>query len=369
MRTALISLLIPTYNRCAWLREALESAAQQRTGGEFALEIVVVDNNSSDETPLVVQQVAQVSDVPIHYVLWTSRGDAQARNGGLPHCRGDWIAFMDDDELAEPDWLSELFRVAREQQADLVGGAVLLDMPPDELSGLGIDVRRSLRERSAATIEGGTRPFRSREYPGTDNLLISRRVLETLGDFDENLMSGTADYDFSLRAHRHGFRCWFAPRAVVRHRCPAYRLTPEFIGWESLRSGIMLALYDGRYLGRLKLTAWMAARCGQGLLVHLPRWVRARASGDQARLSDQRIRLLRLKGYALSYLCEIAPRWFPRSALNAAYEFNQGRQIGRLAPQGRGTSKTLEPQDHAQEAAEKERTSRATATSSRGRRE
>ncbi|MCA9258222.1 MAG: glycosyltransferase family 2 protein, partial [Planctomycetales bacterium] len=314
--------------------EALATALAQETGDQFAIEAVICDNDSPDDTRETVERLAASSPWPVKYVHVTRRGDAQARNGGLPHCEGDWIAFMDDDELARPDWLLQLYRTATRQKADLVGGGVELDMPAARVVELGLDVRRSLRERSEATCGPGLepRPFSDREFPGTDNLLISRKVLETLGEFDEAVMSGTADYDFSIRARRAGFSCWYVPAAIVRHRTPANRLTDEFIGWESLRSGVMLAQYDRKYKGLAATTAWLAMRMAQGTLVSVPKWALAKATGNAAELADRRIRLLRLQGYAKSYLCEALPWLFSRQRLYDRLDFIKGRQIGKSQP-------------------------------------
>jgi len=331
MSLPLISILIPTYNRADWLGDALKTATEQETDGRFTFEVVVVDNDSPDNTRETIEGIAAHAAVPVKYIHSTRRGDAQARNAGLPHCEGDYLAFMDDDELAEPTWLKTLYDVAVSNDAQLVGGAVLLDLPRQEVVKLSLDVRRSLRERSPDTCLGETRPCDSREFPGTDNLFFTREVLTQLGEFDESCMSGTADYDFSVRAREAGFRCWFAPEAIVYHRTPANRLSQEFIDWESYRSGVMLAIYDEKYKSKLGLWKWLVLRTGQGVAVTLPKRIVATLTGDNHKSADARIRWKRLIGYFRGFLTLVAPRLFPLSELNERIHFLKGRQVGQVA--------------------------------------
>lgn len=326
--TPLISILMPTFNRANWLAEALRTAIAQETQGKFDFEVVVIDNNSPDHTRETIEQIAAESPVPVKYVHSIPPGDAHTRNAGLPHCRGDWIAFMDDDELAEPTWLLNLFNTATQNDAQLVGGAVLLNLPQAEVEQLSLDVRRSLRERSSATCLGETRPCTDREFPGTDNLFIAREVLDKLVKFDTTCMDGTADYDFSVRAREAGFACWYTPDAVVRHRTPANRLTQEFIDWESYRSGVMLAIYDKKYKGISGLWKWFFLRTGQGLFVSLPRKLLAAITGNQHQADDAQIRVKRLLGYWRGFITLLAPQRFPMQTLNERIHFLKGRQVG-----------------------------------------
>ncbi|QDS98998.1 glycosyltransferase family 2 protein [Adhaeretor mobilis] len=330
MSLPLISILIPTYNRADWLATALQSAVEQETAGRFTLEVIVSDNDSSDHTRETVHEFAATTEVPVKYVHATRSGDAQARNAGLPHCEGDWIAFMDDDELAKADWLQKLLEVALQDHAQLVGGAVHLDLPPEEVNQLSLDVRRSLRERSPDTCQGGTRPFTEREVPGMGNLLIAREVLNHLVEFDETVVS--SDYDFFVRARRAGFASWFAPEAIIYHRTPETRLSQEFIDWDSYRSGAMLAIFDEKYGGRRKLLKWMLLRAGQGALVTFPKWLRAKITGNTQLAVDVRIRGQRLAGYTRGFFTLIAPRWFSQHSLDERIDFLKGRLIGKNTP-------------------------------------
>jgi len=106
----LISVVIPTRNRAPHLQEALDSVfAQDGTGEEFDMEVIVVDDASSDNTSEVVMNHAKV-----HYIrLPATRGSAAARNAGVRACSGEYVAFLDDDDIWFPHKLKQQIRVLK----------------------------------------------------------------------------------------------------------------------------------------------------------------------------------------------------------------------------------------------------------------
>src|SRR4029077_10495906 len=98
-----VSIVVCTHNRAAMLRDALESLLRIETAGKFSYEIVVVDNASTDGTAQTVASLRQTAPV-LRYVYEAKKGIATARNRGLRESKGEWIAFFDDDQLADPRW-------------------------------------------------------------------------------------------------------------------------------------------------------------------------------------------------------------------------------------------------------------------------
>ena len=92
----IISAIICTYNRCESLSDTLKSLIEQSIPKGWTLEILVIDNNSTDETKRVVQDASGVSRWPIRRVREPQQGIAHARNRGLLSARGQYIAFIDD---------------------------------------------------------------------------------------------------------------------------------------------------------------------------------------------------------------------------------------------------------------------------------
>ncbi len=98
--TSKISVVIPTYNRLGYLREALESVLRQTHAAD---EILVVDDGSTDGTEAAISALP----APIRYIRQKNAGPAAARNRGLREAKGDWIAFLDSDDLWVPTKLAE----------------------------------------------------------------------------------------------------------------------------------------------------------------------------------------------------------------------------------------------------------------------
>lgn len=121
----LVSIVMPTLNRPQPLRRALESLRQQRLHSDIRIEIIVVDN-SSDRSALWVSEDVSLTTVerPVHYVSEPRPGVANARNAGIAHARGEWIAFLDDDEEAEADWIARHIETIRSSGADASFGPV-----------------------------------------------------------------------------------------------------------------------------------------------------------------------------------------------------------------------------------------------------
>ena len=327
MEAPQISIIIPTYNRCDMLCDALASLLRQETGGEFRYEIVVVDNASSDATKAVVHEVAADAPVPVRYAYQAVSGDAPSRNRGIAQSRGRWLAFFDDDQLAAPDWLRQLYRAARESKAAVVGGAVRLDLPENVLHRLGRDVRHtSLRE---VDYYPNIHPYTGKRLPGCGNALVERRAFETIGTFDEAMAWGGSDSDFFLRARTAGLALYYTPHAVIRHRIPPNRLTLEYIRWDAQQGCDALACHDFKRHGRLVLAMLCLARVAQALLVAVLKLIWGWVRSDPGKVLGQRMRLWRAEGYARRTLAILAPAWLRQERYFAYLEFRKGRTVGQ----------------------------------------
>ena len=331
METPLISVIVPTYNRCQMLGEALESLLCQETGGEFSYEIVVVDNASTDATKTVVEQTVAKAALPVRYVHQVLPGDAPSRNRGIAEAKGNWLAFFDDDQLAAVDWLRQLYAAARETGGGIVGGAVRLDIPAETLRRFGPYVRAtSFRESDDCPA---IRRFTGKRLPGCANVLVARRVFETLGVFDASMAWGGSDTEFFRRSRIAGEAIYYAPRAVILHRIPLNRLTPEYFRWDGQQGADTSACLDCKFEGRARLVLLCLARIGQSLLVLFPALTWARLTHDEARGLDCKVRLWRNRGYARRTLKLLAPRCFPQRRYFDYLTFRKGRTIGQDAAQ------------------------------------
>ena len=191
---------------------------------------------------------------------------------------GEWVAFFDDDQLAEPDWIAALLALADRRGAKLVGGRVVLDLPPGVDRPLAPFTRTLLGASVGMPAE---RRYDRKTTPGAGNLMVHRSVFAAAGNFDPDLGNRGEDTDLFLRALDAGFDAWYTPEAVVHHVIPAERLETAYLYRVCDVTAGGLAETDRERFGRLLFPAAWAARVGQAGLVLLPRWLGAKLSGDR----------------------------------------------------------------------------------------
>jgi len=319
----LISVIVATFNRAAWLREALATLVCQRTDGKFEFEVIVVDNASTDETREVVEGIE--SDVPVRYLHQSLPGDAPTRNFGVSEAGGSWLAFFDDDQFAPPDWLLQLYSATLETGALVVGGAVHLDLTDEQLRQLGRHCRCALRELKPYQR---LHPVSGRMDMGCGNAIVAREVFDRIGAFDTSFVTGGSDTNFFIRARAAGFMPWYTPTAFIRHRVQASRLSQEYFRWDSLRSAENRATHDFNRSNRFGVLAIGMARVGLTLIVHVPLLVLGGLRRDSAEVLDRKTRLWRTEGYMRRALSCLAPRLFRQEKFFKSIEFQSGRKFG-----------------------------------------
>ena len=180
-----ISVVIPTYNRAALLMQAIDSALAQTWTDR---EIVVVDDGSTDGTPEVVERYGSA----VRYVRQTNGGEASARNRGVREAKGDWIAFLDSDDLWEPVALASMMSAASARPA-----AGLVAMKARSILADGTRTSHIHGKRSPGPLFS-TRSLLRGDAGGVLMPLVRRDLLLARGGFDESLRSAT-DCDMWLR--------------------------------------------------------------------------------------------------------------------------------------------------------------------------
>jgi len=255
-----ITVVLCTRNRAEMLRDALLSLGALKTDGQFTYEVLVVDNGSTDHTCEVIQAAA--ADLPTRSIWEGALSLPVARNRGVREARGAWIAFFDDDQLADTHWLLELWRVAREKNASCAGGAVRLKLPVEWNGRL-----RPLSRMLLGETPVGETPIRytTRFTPGTGNLMIHRQVFEQIGLFDDAFRLRNEDTELFLRIEKAGIAGWYNPAARVEHVIPLSRLRWRYMARLSQQSSQMIPQLDWQDRGG----AWVFP------LLWAARWIRA----------------------------------------------------------------------------------------------
>jgi len=202
-----VSVIVPVLNGAATLPRLLSSLERQTYRGEW--EVIVADNGSVDGTSNVAARWE--SRLPGFRVVYATarRGVSHARNAGAAAAGGRFLAFIDHDDEADPEWLRELVQAAR--SATMVAGRY-------DFKRLNDSVRRAWYGNRAH--DRVPRALSFLPFASGGNLGIEAEGLRRIGGWDESLDFGGEDIDLSWRVQLAGDRLAFAPGAVVykRHR-------------------------------------------------------------------------------------------------------------------------------------------------------
>jgi glucosyl-dolichyl phosphate glucuronosyltransferase len=219
--TPRISVVISTYNRAALLSQAIERLASQQA--TVAFEVIVIDNNSNDETARVIGDAVRRHPDIVRTGFEARQGVSYGRNAGIALSRGSIVAFTDDDVLVTAGWVDTIAEaLAREPGVDCVGGRVLpvwhtpppAWLTPEHWSPL-------------ALVDYGDEPFRvdhdRRVCLVTANVAYRRAALDAIGWFSPDFPR-CQDHELLLRLWRAGRSGMYLPSLVVTCDVPESRL-------------------------------------------------------------------------------------------------------------------------------------------------
>lgn len=240
------SIVIPTHNRAGELRETLESLAALACAEPW--EVVVADNNCTDDTGGVVRDAAARFPVPLRYVFERVPGRSAALNAGISRASGEILVTIDDDVRVEPDYLDHVGRAFATLPCDYIGGRVLplwRGRRPDWLPE-----HRTRHWAVIALVDEGPEPFEwTTMLPIGANFAMTRRAFEAVGPWNNAVgrkagtLLGQEVREWCLRARDKGLRGYYAPASVVRHVIHADRLTKRYFRrwfyWRGISRALM----------------------------------------------------------------------------------------------------------------------------------
>jgi GT2 family glycosyltransferase len=267
----LISVVIVNWNRRELLRACLESVRKQ-AGAEF--ETIVVDNGSADGSADLAEHAFGCRVIRNR----ENRGFCAANNQGIAAARGEFIALLNNDAEAAPNWLAALYSALETRPgAGMAASKVLVHEDPRRIDKVGhlIYLDGQNRGRGTGAIDSGQ--FDRLEeclWPDGCAAMYRKRMLDEIGGFDEDFFAYADDAELGLRARIAGWTAVYVPDAVVRHHRGAT------LGKDSARrlvlierNRVLLAvklfpwtllwLNPAYYLARLA-SGWWAARQGAG---------------------------------------------------------------------------------------------------------
>jgi GT2 family glycosyltransferase len=233
-----VTVLICTWNRCDLLDETLTSLAAMRVGRDVKWEVLVVDNNSTDDTRAIVDRQTTRLPMPVRYAFEPRQGKSFAMNTGIAASRSPLLAFVDDDVQVGPDWLAAgCGPMIANPAIAYTGGAVdpIWDAPcPQWLEATG----RTLWGTFAILDYGPDAFFfeQQRKIPLGANFALRRSLVERVGGFDptlgrnsDSVLLGQELPEFFARTRRVGAVGMYVPEMRIRHHVPARRMTPEYV--------------------------------------------------------------------------------------------------------------------------------------------
>jgi len=230
--TAKLTVIMCTYNRCQSLGRALESAASLALPESVEWEILVVDNNSSDQTRTVAESFCNRFPGRFRYLSEPRQGKSYALNSGIREAAGDILAFMDDDVTVDPDWLQRLTAGLQDGEWVGAGGRIVPvwnSSPPRWLS---------LESKYAAGPLVAFHPKPNagelHQAPIGTNMAFRKEMFERYGTFRTDLgpRPGTElrneDTEFGERLLASGERFHYEPSAIVYHPVPDNRINKKY---------------------------------------------------------------------------------------------------------------------------------------------
>jgi len=212
-----VSILISTKNRAQFLSQTLDSLSRVRRDS-LEVELIVIDNGSSDETAAVVAEAARRFPFRVHLLSFARGAKAAALNYALPTATGGYLAFTDDDLRFDAFWLLKLLAPLRAGQADAVVGEVRL----------APHLTRAWMEPIHRAMLAERRPNDERHPLVGANMAMSRECFDWVGGFDPALGPGALGLAEELllecQIRARGGRIQFVEGAVVEHHLDPKRL-------------------------------------------------------------------------------------------------------------------------------------------------
>jgi len=270
-----LSIAICTYNRQEMLRSVLEDLTRQELpDADFRWELLIIDNNSSDETQETVESFAD--RLPIRYIFEPKQGVGHARNRVLAEYRAELLAFLDDDITLGPEWLMQLWTTGKKwPDVGVFQGRVLPTWSCPVPRWLSLDPKILVRAPLPEVDRGDEEKEISPALFTPANVAIRRQPAEKAGLFATEVGPGTnsiirgEDAYFGRRLELLGVRGMYVPSLCVHHPVDEERLNHDYFRLWS------------RSMGRARVRFYPmlnnGARRRFGVPLHVPReWLECR---------------------------------------------------------------------------------------------
>jgi glycosyltransferase involved in cell wall biosynthesis len=228
-----ISIIVCTYNRCERLRNVLRDIQALTPPRDGGYEVVVVDNNSTDQTKAVIEAAAEESQGIVRYGFERRQGKSHALNLGVQLATGAIVAFTDDDVEIDKAWLVEIERAFVSYACMGLGGRIIPMWLRDKPSWYAEQGPSGLLP-AIVRLDLGERPGGMKAPPFGANMAFRREAFERFGLFRTDLgpnpndLVRGEDTEFGRRVLAAGEQLVYVPTMIVRHPVEAKRATKAY---------------------------------------------------------------------------------------------------------------------------------------------
>jgi len=228
-----ITVILCTYNRCGSLAKVLNSLAVLTLPESVEWEVLVVDNNSSDQTRNVAENFSSRHPGRFCYLFEPQPGKSHALNAGIRKAQGDVLAFLDDDVTVEPTWLHNLTAVLRNGEWAGTGGRIVAEWSRPVPRWLSLGSRSAMAP--LVQFDLGDVACELFEPPFGTNMAFRKSMFEKYGGFRTDLGPRpgseirSEDSEFGGRLLAAGERLRYEPSAVVYHPVQDNRIEKKYL--------------------------------------------------------------------------------------------------------------------------------------------
>lgn len=224
-----VSVIIPTYNRSALLKTTIKSLINQ-TASKESFEIIVVDNNSTDDTKTVVKEfIRKYPQYKIRYIQEKKQGLSYSKNTGLRVSEYSYITYLDDDAKADRDWIKNIITIIKNENLEMFGGPIYPFYKSEKPQWF---------KDTYETVEFGKekKELKENEYLSSSNFVVKKDLIQKLGGFNhllgmkgEHIACGEeTEIIVSARKKFKDIHIYYDPELIVYHLVPSQKMRVSY---------------------------------------------------------------------------------------------------------------------------------------------
>ena len=230
----ILSIVICSYNRASYISGALDSLYHQSAGLDN-FEAIIVDNNSTDNTAEVFKQWrSSHANGSFTYLTESKQGASFARNTGAKGAKGQWLCFMDDDAIANSNYVENIImHIKTKPEAIGFGGRIIPKYIPSAPEWMSYYVSSLVGNFDYAPTACA---FENGKYPLESNMIIRKDVYDAIGGFNTELPGvvgilriGGEGKELFYKLLALGHTIYYDPTICVEHVVEVKKLTPEYM--------------------------------------------------------------------------------------------------------------------------------------------